>query len=238
MLATDGTWRDTGSAFGAWRSGVDPVLRASLILLLLVGALLLMRRLSGALDSPLAPAPLIATAAGLAAWATAVRFQFGCRRVAWTTFIVFALFTVACSFPGGRFIDWLAWTSAFAAVWFIPAKLRPAVACPVTPAEQTLQELTRSRAADGVETIRGKVVAEFAANERTAIVHVAFCPPFERLPAVEAHRTAGPGCEVKITQVLHQGVRLEVRLARASTATERVNLEFVSRDQPPPAEKS
>lgn len=233
MLATDGTWRDTGSPLVAWRGAIAPALRASLILLLLVGALMLVRRLSGALDSPLAPAPLIATAAGLAAWGIAVRFQFGCRRVAWVTFAVLALFAIGCSFPGGRFVDWLAWTGALTAVWFIPAKLQLPVAGSVSPIEQTLQELTRSRAADGIETIRGKVVAEFAANERTAVVHVAFCPPFERLPAVEAHRTAGPGCEVKIAQVLHQGVRLEIRLTRASTATERVKLEFVAHDQPP-----
>jgi hypothetical protein len=232
MLATDGTWRDAEDAPRDWRDLIELVSRASIMLLLMVGLLMLVRRLSGALDSPLAPAPLIATAAGLAAWGTAVRVQFGCRRVGWTTFAVLAMFAVGCSYPVSRIVDWPVWVATFVAVWLIPSKLRPAVARTAPPADQTLQELTRSRTADGVETIRGTVVAEFAANERTAIVHIAVCPPFERLPAVEAHRTAGPACEVKITQVLHQGVRLEVRLTRASTAAERVKLDFVAHDQP------
>lgn len=238
MIATDGTWHDVGNAPSDWRGMLVPALVASLVFLLLVGAFLLVRRVTGALESPLAPVPLVATAAGLTAWAVAVCLRLSDRRVLWSAVVVLALFAAGCSLPGSRVVDWLAWISAFTAVWYIPAKLRPAVARSVPPAEQTLQELTRLRASDGVETIRGTVVAEFAANERTAIVHVAFCPPFERLPTVEARRIAGPACEVKITQILHQGVRLEVRLTRASTAAEHAKLEFVANDRPPHANRS
>ena len=61
----------------------------------------------------------------------------------------------------------------------------------------------------------GTVVAEFAPGERTTIVHVAFCPPFELLPQVEAEIADGPDASVQVTQVLHHGARLDVRLLAA-----------------------
>ena len=55
----------------------------------------------------------------------------------------------------------------------------------------------------------------------------------ERLPTVEAERTSGPACEVKIAQILHQGARLEVRLSRASTSARTATIELVASSAPP-----
>ena len=99
-------------------------------------------------------------------------------------------------------------------------------------AGQILQQFSRSRGAEGSEIIHGTLLAEFAPGERIAVLHVAFCPPFEQLPSVEAEIADGPACDVKIAQVLHQGARLEARLARASTATEQVHVEFAATGAP------
>jgi hypothetical protein len=234
MLATDGTWRDVNDADN-WRGAVVPAIVASLVLALVVAVFLVARRMSGALETPLAALPLILTAASLLGWAIAARLQLHDRRVDWLLAGVLALFAIGCSFPGERLIDWLVWMTAFAAYGLIPARRNPLAGEADKREEQVLQQLTRSRTTDGCETIRGTLIAEFAAGERSAIIHTAFCPPFERLPSVKCEAVGGPGCEVKVSQILHQGVRLEVRLSRASTAAQRVTLEILAADRPPHA---
>ena len=233
MFATDGTWRETEDAVDDWRAAIVPALIASLALALAVAFLLFVRRLSGALDTPLAPAPLIMTATGLLAWASAIRLRLRDRRVDWLAAVVLVLFASACSFPGSRVLDWLVWVTALAASGLIPARRNSPAIRSEKDAEQLLQQLTRSRAADGCEAIHGTLVAEFALGERTAVVHVAFCPPFERLPSVEVEVVDGPACDVKLAQVLHQGARLEARLSRASTASQRVTIDFAATDRSP-----
>ena len=233
MLATDGTWREAEDAVNDWRAVVAPALNASLALALAVAVFLFVRRLSGALETPLAPAPLILTASGLLAWSAAIRLRLRDRRADWLSALVLALFAVACSFPGNRWIDWVVWLTALVAYGLIPARRSsPAIGNSRT-VEQLLQHLTRSRTADGCETVRGTLLAEFAPGERTAVLHVAFCPPLERLPSVEADAVNGPACDVKLAQVLHQGARLEARLSRASSTAQRVTIEILATDHPP-----
>jgi hypothetical protein len=93
-----------------------------------------------------------------------------------------------------------------------------------------LQQLTRSRDADGCESIQGRLVAEFAPGERTISLHVAFCPPFEQVPEVEAEAADGPDASVQVAQVLHNGARLEVRLQRPAAVAVNVSLEFVAQE--------
>lgn len=240
MLATEGSWHETEDADDDWRGAIAAALVASLVFLLGVGAFLVARRATGALDMSLAPLPLVLTAGSLLAWSTAVRLFLGDRRIDWLAAMVLALFAVACSFPGHRSIDWLVWLTAFGAFGLIPAPTTAARRCPSSPAvgsaansDALLQHLTRSRAADGCETIHGTLLAEFAPGERNVVLHVAFCPPFERLPTVEAEVSDGPPCDVKLTQILHQGARLELRLLRASIIRERVTVEFAATDRPP-----
>jgi hypothetical protein len=235
VLATDGTWREAEQAGDDWRRAVVAAFVASLVLALVVGALLFARRMSGALDTPLAPWQLILTASGLVAWSATTRVRLRDRRADWLAALVLALFAVSCSFPGNRPIDWLVWLAAIAAFGLTPARRSSPAGESISSSDETLQQLTRSRAADGSEAIRGTLLAEFAAGERTLVLHVAFCPPFERLPTVEAEVADGPACDVKTAQILHHGARLEARLSRASTTAQRVNIDFAATDRPPVA---
>ncbi len=192
MLATDGTWREADDAVDDWRAAIAPALVASLALALVVAVFLFVRRVSGAFDTPLAPVPLLLTAGGLVAWSAAVRLRLRDRRVDWLSAIVLALFAIACSFPGSRWIDWGVWLSATAACGLVPARRSSPAVTSASIDDQLLQQLTRSRTADGCEAIHGRLVAEFAPGERTVVMHVAFCPPFERLPTVEAEAADGP----------------------------------------------
>ena len=79
---------------------ISVALAASIVLLLASGVFLCARRLSGALEVPLAPVPLAVTATGLIAWATAVRLRLRDRRIPWLVALVLGLFAVACSYPG------------------------------------------------------------------------------------------------------------------------------------------
>jgi len=234
MFATDGTWLLPDRSARARRTPLEHALAASIVLLLLVAAFLVGRRLGGALESPLPALPLVATAIALVAWAAGVRSHFRCGRSGSMVVVVVALFAIACSFPFERTIDWLVWLPAILALALLPARRSsPAGESSDKATGLVLQQLARSRSADGVETIRGELVAEFAPGDRIAILHVAFCPPFERLPTVEAQRTFGPACELKIAQILHQGARLEVRLSRASTSARRATIELVASSEPP-----
>lgn len=234
MLATDGTWRLPERVARARRTPLEHALAASIVLLLLVAAFLLGRRLGGALAGPLPSLPLVATAVALLAWAAAVRSYFRCGRSGAMVAAVVTLFAIACSYPFERTVDWLVWLPAILALGLIPARRNSSAGSSSDKATGlVLQQLTRSRSADGVETIRGELVAEFAPGDRIAILHVAFCPPFERLPAVAAKRTSGPACEIRIAQILHQGARLEVRLTRASTCARSATIEFSAASAPP-----
>jgi hypothetical protein len=231
LLATDGTWREADDArHDEWRALVGPALWASVGLLLAIGLFLSARRLSGALSESLAPIPLVVTAGGLLAWAVALRLRLRDRRVDWLLAVVLLLFAVGCSAPGGRVVDWVVWLAVLGAFVLMPAR-RSSPAMGPDSLATLVQRLSRSRTADGCETIRGSLVAEFAAGERTAVLHVAFCPPFERLPTVESEIAEGPACELKLAQILHQGCRFEARLARASTRPERVTIEFVATER-------
>jgi hypothetical protein len=123
-----------------------------------------------------------------------------------------------------RIVDWLVWLPAIAGDWWLrwalfPAKRSsPPIGARSTSVqddpvdEQLLQQITRTPTAEGREVIHGTLVAELAAGERSATLYVAFCPPFERLPQVEAEATDCPDASVKLIQALHHGAQLEVCL--------------------------
>lgn len=175
---------------------------------------------------------------------------------AWSPPLTLFLVSVACSYPpGGRAADWLVWLSAILAAvvgpkvaerWrrthtepVLPGRRRSPVTTPVEvrePFEEygtLLQQLTRSRTADGRETISGTVVAEFVPGERTATLHIAFCPPFETLPQVDAEIADGPDASVEVTQVLHNGARFDVRLMKPAIEAAAISLEIVAHESAP-----
>jgi hypothetical protein len=124
--------------------------------------------------------------------------------------------------------------------WYRRETARPTNAAPNPPLEKAteptdepgvlLQQLSRSRDAEGHEMVHGTMTAEFAPGERNTVLHVAFCPPFESLPQVEAEIADGPDASVKVAQVLHNGARFEVRLTQPTAEAAIVSLEIVAHD--------
>ncbi len=98
------------------------------------------------------------------------------------------------------------------------------------PTEDMLQHLTRSRTAEGVEQLSGWLRMPFIAGQRTANIHVAFCPPFAKTPGLEVEQCDGPAVRIKTAQVLPHGARLDLKLAQASETPVAVVLEFAARD--------
>ena len=233
MLATEGTWCGTKDAIHDWRGVLVSALVASVGLLLFVGVILVVRRWNGALTEPLPFLPLVMTAAALAAWAFSVRLRLRDRRITTIAAAVIVLFAIGCSAGSGRLADWLVWSVALAAPMLVPARSDRYAGRSGKSPEVMLQQLTRTRNAEGVESIRGTLVAEFAPAERLAVLYIAFCPPLERLPSVACEVVAGPRCDVKVAQIFHQGARVEVRLLRASMAAVQVKIGFVASERPP-----
>jgi hypothetical protein len=97
---------------------------------------------------------------------------------------------------------------------------------------EVVQQLTRSRAADGSELLEGFLRLAFAPMQRTAIAHVAFCPPFPRVPRLEVRQLDGPAARVKTAQLLPYGVRLDLKLVVAAETSLAVLLQFSARSAP------
>ena len=225
-------------------------LAASICFFLAIALFLAVRRVMGALVEPLPAGPLVATALLTLAWAWSIRaigsrlWTHGPLRslATWAPLVVVLLVAVACSYPGHRGIDWVVWALATAAVWFAPPALytsnrtaagelrSPELAAGDSQGE-LLQQLTRVRLAEGREAVHGVLVAEFAAGQDLATLYVGFCPPFEQLPHVETEVADGPAANIKIVQVLHNGARLDVGLARPAAASTRVSVEFLAAER-------
>lgn len=208
-----------------------------------IAAFLLVRRVTGALLSPLPVPQLVVTATVVVLWAVVVR-QLATYTTAFVVAAIVVLFTLAlaCSYPGGRIADWLVWPAAIIAVGICPLlvrkrdqQMRPLQISPQNPkadgfaesdAEIILQQHTRIRTADGCESIHGTLVAEFAAGERQTTLYVSFCPPFERLPQVEATVADDLEATTKLSQVLHNGAQFDVRLSEVAEERTHVTVEF------------
>lgn len=83
------------------------------------------------------------------------------------------------------------------------------------PQPGVVRQRFERRALDGgAERVRGRVVVAVPAGARTGYGHLGFCPAFPATPAVEVS-TAYDGVEVTVTaaEVLPWGVRVECRLA-------------------------
>ncbi|MCE5267202.1 MAG: hypothetical protein LLG00_04895 [Planctomycetaceae bacterium] len=94
------------------------------------------------------------------------------------------------------------------------------------PSDDIVQQLTRTRADTGAEEIAGWLRTSFAAHQRTASVHVAFCPPLNVAPEVAVEQVDGPDARIKVAQVLAYGVRLDLKLATAMDEPASVLLQF------------
>lgn len=202
---------------------------ASIFVALVLGAFLTGRRLSGSASLPLPAWQLVAAATLLSGWALTVRASSASRLIAWLAATALLLFAVGCSFPGERSLDWLVWLTVMG-VYLSSASVigeRPAkrTARP-RDADRLLQQLTRARTSDGHDVAHGVLHAEFAKGERSTMLYVAFCPPFERLPQLELESDV----DAKVVQALHHGAQIEVRLPHAAANPTLATVEFFASD--------
>ncbi len=113
------------------------------------------------------------------------------------------------------------------------ARPEPAALSDGLPGDDVLQQLTRSQAADGSDQLCGWLRAPFAAGQRTASVHVAFCPQFGKTPELSVEQLDGPDI-LRINQTVHAfGARLDLKLASAAEDALGVLLQFSARSKPP-----
>ena len=229
MRATDGLSRVLLSREGVRDWPVRQALAASIAFALLLGAFLAARRFSGALDMVPPPLQLATTSLLLLGWAVVVRAIVPGKLSAWLTAAVLLLFATAFSFPGERAVDWLVWLAVFgvflvshSVIADVPRKR----SMPATETDRVLQQLTRSRSATGQAVIQGTLLAEFAPGERSAMLYVAFCPPFERLPQIELESSA----DARLVQTLHHGAQIEVRLPSAAKSATTASVEMYATD--------
>jgi hypothetical protein len=104
-----------------------------------------------------------------------------------------------------------------------------------TPPADVLQQLTRSRTADGTEELFGWLRLPFAAGQRTGSIHVAFCPPLCITPEVTFEQIEGPDARIKTAQLLPYGARFDLKLTAAAPSPTTVVLQFLARaTQTPP----
>ena len=68
----------------------------------------------------------------------------------------------------------------------------------------------------------------FTAGQRTAAVHIAFCPAFAQRPNVDTELSGDLGGTAQPTQVLPWGVRFEVKLDSPVIEAATMLLEFVA----------
>jgi hypothetical protein len=97
-----------------------------------------------------------------------------------------------------------------------------------TPSADVLQQMTRSRSADGSETIAGWLRILLAAGQRSANVHLAFCPPLPKTPQVEMHQRDGPAARIRPVQILPYGARFDLKLAQVCQAETTIAIRFVA----------
>jgi hypothetical protein len=237
MRATEGILHSLILRAGGKGGPLSASVIGSIFFVFALSLFLFLRRTTGALNAPLAAPQLVATATVMFLWALIVR-EFTAKRATyfWVSLCTMLLVAIACSFPVARVIDWLVWLPAIGCVGILPLATRiqlpRSVQRRLTPSdaeanpEQVLQQLTRFRTADGKDAIRGTVVAEFLVGERQTTAYVGFCPPFELLPQVETNANGDLEAEVKLSQVLHNGAQLDVRLSEPAEQAVAVSIEF------------
>ena len=80
------------------------------------------------------------------------------------------------------------------------------------PDAGVLEQVTRRfRPVDGTVRIEGRLAAELAAGQRSAALHVLFCPPLAERPELNAMLCDGGTAEVRVTDVECYGARIELR---------------------------
>ena len=88
------------------------------------------------------------------------------------------------------------------------------------------RRIERTLGPAGEDICWGQIRSEFLPGQRTAAIHLEFCPPFQRSPVLHVEQVEGPDATVKTTQILPYGARLEVRLAHSGSEFFETRIEF------------
>ncbi|MBN2292817.1 MAG: hypothetical protein JXM70_10350 [Pirellulales bacterium] len=99
----------------------------------------------------------------------------------------------------------------------------------VPPDRSVTQQVTRLQSSDGSEIMTGWLRASFEPGQRTASVHLAFCPPFSTMPSVEVEQVDGPPGRIKTVQLLPYGARFDLKLFNDAEEPLDVLLQFTAR---------
>lgn len=264
-----------------WQYRVRPVLFVSVssivAILVLIGGLFLVRRLTGALQTDLAPAAMLllalVTTATLACARIAWRRSFPLetpedlsvtdQMFGWASSAALAMLAVGSCYPGNRTADLLIWLPILVADQFwrqnffdagepwVPHEpwmlheneeqnllVSPTLATASTPQRRDpkqsdiVQQIYRMQDEHDHEVIYGTLRADFVAGQRTAVVHVGFCPPLTYLPEIEAEALPGSQAKIKVVQALAHGTRLDVRLPAAATSDSQLWIDLAARPMP------
>ncbi len=103
----------------------------------------------------------------------------------------------------------------------------------LSPREEIVQQLVRTVLPGGGERLAGWLRVPLEAGQRSANLHLAFCPPFSQAPSVNIDQREGPAARIKPVQVLPFGARFDVKLAQPCETTTAVVLHVCAEAMPP-----
>lgn len=92
--------------------------------------------------------------------------------------------------------------------------------------QEASQQYSRWTDEAGCERIAGRIAERIEPGQRHVALHVAFCPPLERLPEFECEQVAGPEAELSVGLVETFGVRIDARLRQMAEKEERIAVEY------------
>ncbi len=218
----------------------------ALIVLGAAGLLLVARRLMGAFTTALPWQTAIVTAILAFAVITGLRILW--RRtfpepmaseawIGWGASLALVLLAAGLSFPTEQSLAWLVWVPLllfdqgirarlFGSTWI---GLEPAAKPQAALSAEQVQQIVRTRDAEGRDTIRATLRADFQCGQRHATVYVGFCPPLATMPKITVESADAPGAELKIVQAFAHGARVDVRLAQTALEHASVVLNLVAR---------
>ena len=207
----------------------------------MVVLLLFARRIAGALVQPLGGLSLVGVAALGLFLAFVWRLGWQARssqNSSWvpvlpgiTLFVLLSVLSLPETANWALMLTWLAFLTGEAAWWWtaysslrqpqarrnVPPITRVSFerAAPEdtesTMPDDVFQSVTRSRAGNQ-ERVSALLRVSFVRGQRTAVTHLAFCPPLCATPKLSAETTDGPEASVAITSSQPFGARLEIRL--------------------------
>ena len=81
---------------------------------------------------------------------------------------------------------------------------------------------------DEGEAIEGSARVTFAAGQKEALIHLAFCPPFSRVPELHTEDSEGGDLEIRVEAIYPFGARLSVRRSSPFDATASYDVAYMA----------